>query len=340
MSLDLPLIWAGLIATAVALYVLLDGFDLGVGILFPFATPKERDVMIDAIAPVWDGNETWLVLGGGGLFAAFPLAYAIIMPAMYLPIGIMLTALIFRGVAFEFRAHGRKSGRKWWTFAFSAGSLVAAIAQGLVLGGFVQGITVEGRAFAGGSFDWLSPYGLLIAAGLTTGYALLGAGWLVFKAEAELQAKARRWVQRLIIAVSALMAAVSIATLFVNPEITARWGISLTGGFDLMQFLVVSPAPLIAAVAAIGVFVFARKGPDLAPYLASVGLYLAGFAGLAISLFPNVVPFDITYEDAAAHDSALGLLLVGTVVMLPIILAYTGYVYWLFRGKATGASYH
>ncbi|MEE2567042.1 cytochrome d ubiquinol oxidase subunit II [Hyphobacterium marinum] len=340
MSVDLPLIWAGLIATAVALYVLLDGFDLGVGILFPFASPEERDVMVNSIAPVWDGNETWLVLGGGGLFAAFPLAYAILMPALYLPIGVMLTALIFRGVAFEFRAHGRKSGRKWWTLAFSAGSMIAAVAQGFILGGFLQGVTVDGRSFAGGGFDWVSPYGALIAAGLVTGYALLGACWLIFKAKGDLQARARRWAMRLILAVSGLMAAVSIATLFVNPDITARWGISLSGGFDIGQFLLVSPAPLAAAIAATGVFLWARKGPDLAPYLAAVVLYLSGFAGLAISLFPNVVPFDITYVEAAARDNALGLMLAGTVVLLPLILGYTGYVYWLFRGKATGGSYH
>lgn len=340
MSLDLPLIWAALIATAVALYVLLDGFDLGVGILFPFATREERDVMVNSIAPVWDGNETWLVLGGGGLFAAFPLAYAIIMPAMYLPIGIMLTALIFRGVAFEFRAHGRGPGRKFWTLAFSAGSLVAAIAQGFVLGGFVQGIIVEGRSFAGGGFDWFTPYGVLIAVGLAAGYALLGAGWLIFKTSGKLQIKARRWAGRLVIAVAGLMAAVSIATLFVNPDITARWGISLTGGFDFGQFLLVSPAPLIAAAASLAIFLWARKGPDLAPYLATVVLYLAGFAGLAISLFPNVVPFDVSYAEAAARDNALALMLGGTVVLLPLILGYTGYVYWLFRGKATGGSYH
>lgn len=340
MSLDLPLIWAGLIATAVALYVLLDGFDLGVGILFPFATTQERDVMVNSIAPVWDGNETWLVLGGGGLFAAFPLAYAILMPALYLPIGVMLTALIFRGVAFEFRAHGRKSGKAWWSFAFSAGSFVAAIAQGFVLGGFIQGVTVEGRSFAGGGFDWLTPYGALIAAGLAAGYALLGACWLIFKTKGRLHEKARRWAVRLVLAVAGLMAAVSIATLFVNPEITARWGISLSGGVDIGQFLLVSPAPLAAIAAAIGVFLWARKGPDLAPYLAAVVLYLAGFAGLAISLFPNVVPFDITYVEAAARDNALALMLAGTAVLLPLILGYTGYVYWLFRGKATGDSYH
>ena len=197
MSLDLPLIWAGVLAVAVLLYVVFDGFDLGVGILFPFARgPADRDVMMDAIAPVWDGNETWLVLGGGGLFAAFPGAYAVIAPALYDPLMIMLLALVLRGVAFEFRLRGRQRGKAFWTAAFAGGSLVATLAQGLILGGFIQGFVVKDGAFAGGQFDWLSPYAILVALGLVAGYALLGAGWLVLKSENELHGDARHWAWR------------------------------------------------------------------------------------------------------------------------------------------------
>lgn len=338
--MDLPLIWAVIIATAVALYVLLDGFDLGVGILFPLASPKERDTMVASIAPVWDGNETWLVLGGGGLFAAFPLAYAIIMPALYLPVGIMLTALIFRGVAFEFRAHGRKSGKKWWTVAFAAGSTVAAVAQGFVLGGFLQGITIEGRSFAGGPFDWLTPYTLLVAAGLVAGYALLGAAWLVFKTDGELQRRARTWVRSLIVAVAIALGAVSLATLSLGGEIIARWGISLDGGVNLGQFAKFAIIPVLGVIASLAVWYFAKKGPDYMAYLATVGVFLSGFAGLAVSIFPHVVPFSVTVHEAAARDNALALMLVGTAVMLPIILGYTAYVYWIFRGKAEAGAYH
>src|SRR5262245_39514626 len=228
-GLELHMIWAVLIALAVFLYVALDGFDLGVGILFPFAkNARERDQMQAAIAPVWDGNETWLVLGGGGLFAAFPKAYAVIMPALYGPIILMLIALIFRGVAFEFRHHGRATGKRFWTFAFSAGSIAAAIAQGLVLGGFLQGIRVENGAYAGGAFEWLTPFSLLVAAAVVAGYALLGAAWLVFKTRGEVFERARGWVKQLALVVGLAMAAVSLATLNIDPRVTARWGLTMT----------------------------------------------------------------------------------------------------------------
>ena len=342
MTIDLPLIWALLIATAIFLYVVLDGFDLGVGILFPFATPKERDVMVSSIAPVWDGNETWLVLGGGGLFAAFPLAYAIVMPAMYLPIGFMLTALIFRGVAFEFRANAGPSGRgrKFWTAAFMGGSLVAALAQGLVLGGFLQGINVEGRAFAGDLFDWLTPFSVLVALSLAAGYALLGAAWLIFKTEGELQTKARAWSRRLVIGVAVAMFAVSLATLSLDPIITERWGASMTH-VDWSRFAVTAPLPLFTAAAAILCWLWSNSPRyHLRPYLAAIAIFAGGFVGLGVSLFPRIVPFEVTIWQAAAADNALALMLVGVSILLPVILGYTFYVYWIFRGKASAHGYH
>ena len=342
MSLDLPLIWAVIIATAVLLYVLLDGFDLGVGILFPFArSPADRDVMMNSIAPVWDGNETWLVLGGGGLFAAFPLAYAAVMPALYIPVILMLLALILRGVAFEFRLHGRRRGKAFWTAAFAGGSLVATIAQGFILGGFIQGITLNGTAFGGQPFDWLTPYTLLVAAGLVAGYALLGATWLIWKSQDELHGDARRWAWIAGAAVAALLAAVSLATLFVHPEVAERWGFAKGAGFQAEAFLPHLPIPLVGigglVVLAIGL---ARRSHGW-PHVGASLVFLSGYAGLAAGFFPNIVPYDMTFRQAANQDNALALMLVGVAILLPVILGYTAWVYWLFRGKVTSdAGYH
>ncbi|MDB5429690.1 MAG: cydB [Caulobacter sp.] len=341
MSLDLPLIWVTLIAVAVMLYVLLDGFDLGIGILFPFArSDEDRDTMMAAIAPVWDGNETWLVLGGGGLLAAFPAAYAVVMPAFYLPIMLMLMALILRGVAFEFRLHGRKRGKPFWTAAFAGGSFLAAIAQGLVLGGFIQGVTVRNGAFAGGPFDWLSPYSILTAAGVVAGYALLGAGWLVWKSEGELHGDGLRWARRALVAVAALLGAVSLATLIVHPQIAARWGLGHPG-VDIARLAVHLPIPLLGlaglALAGWGVW----KGSHRLPFAGGAVVFLSGYLGLAVSFFPYVVPYALTFRQAANVDSALSLMLIGIVILLPAILGYTVWVYWLFRGKApAGGGYH
>jgi cytochrome d ubiquinol oxidase subunit II len=340
MSLDLPLIWAGVIALAVLMYVLLDGFDLGIGILFPFATPRERDVMMETVAPIWDGNETWLVLGGGGLLAAFPFAYAALMPALYGPILLMLLALILRGVAFEFRHHGRGTGKAFWTAAFTGGSIAATLAQGLALGGFVQGVTLEGRSFAGGPFDWLTPYSGLVALGLVAGYALLGAAWLVWRTEGELQAKARRWAWIAVAATALLLGAVSLATLYVHPRIAARWGI-VDGAIDLARWLPLQVIPLIGLIGlGLGAFGLYRRH-DVTPFLGAYLVFLSGYVGLAVSFFPNIVPYDMTFRQAASADNALGLMLVGVAILLPAILGYTVWVYWLFRGKVGGdAGYH
>jgi cytochrome bd ubiquinol oxidase subunit II len=340
-GLELSLIWAVLIAVAVFMYVALDGFDLGVGILFPFAKDaRERDQMQAAIAPVWDGNETWLVLGGGGLFAAFPAAYAALIPAFYLPIYLMLIALIFRGVAFEFRHHARGTGKRWWTFAFAAGSIVATVAQGLVLGGFIQGVTVEDGAFAGGPFDWLTPFSLLVAVSLVVGYALLGGCWLVFKTQGELFERARRWVTTLSLLTALSLGAVSLATLGVDPRVTARWGLTMTS-VDWPAFIKLAPLPLAAAAICFLLWRRWSSTPHIAPYLLAVALFAIGYLGLAVSLWPYIVPFAMTPGDAAAADNALALMLYGALPLLPIILAYTGYVYWVFRAKVgEDASYH
>jgi len=340
-GLELSMIWAVLIAVAVFLYVALDGFDLGVGILFPFAKDaRERDQMQASIAPVWDGNETWLVLGGGGLFAAFPKAYAAVMPALYLPIFLMLLALIFRGVAFEFRHHGRERGKTWWTVAFSGGSIVATAAQGLVLGGFIQGIAIENGVFVGGTLDWLTPFSLLVAASLVVGYALLGAAWIVFKAQGELAERARRWVKQLALLTALAMGAVSLATLGVDARVTERWGLTMTS-VDWPVFIKLAPLPLLAGAILFLMWRGIEERKFLRPYLYAVGLFLVGYLGLAVSLWPFIVPFAMTPADAAAADNALELMLYGALVMLPVILAYTAFVYWTFRGKVDDdAAYH
>ena len=341
MTLDLPLVWAGIIAVAVLMYVLLDGFDLGIGILFPFAgSPAERDVIMDSVAPVWDGNETWLVLGGGGLLAAFPYAYAAIMPALYVPILIMLLALILRGVAFEFRLRARRRGKRFWTAAFAGGSITATLAQGLVLGGFIQGITLRDGAFAGGPFDWLTPYTLLVAAGLVAGYALLGATWLIWKTEGELHGRARRWARLSALAVAVLLAGVSLATLLVHPRIAARWGYE-AGSVDLDRLVQLSPIPTLGAlglaIVAWGLF---RRG-HVAPFVGTFLVFLSGYLGLAVGFFPFIVPYAMDFRQAASADNALALMLVGVAILLPAILGYTVWVYWLFRGKVSAdAGYH
>lgn len=341
--LDLSLIWAGLIATAVLLYVTLDGFDLGVGILFPFAKSKEeRDVMMNTIAPVWDGNETWLVLGGGGLLAAFPLAYSVLMPALYLPVLLMLAGLILRGVAFEFRFRARNRGRKFWTQMFAGGSILTAVAQGLILGGFIQGVTVENDRFAGGPFDWLTPYTLLVGAGIVAGYALLGGAWLMMKTKDNLHGDARRWTLISAGAVGALLAGVSIATLLVHHRIGMRWGIDsaeITIAWDILLPRLVIPALGLAGLAT--TIVMARRGSHLWPFIGALLVFLSGYLGLAVSFMPYVVPYALDFRQAAAPDNALGLMLVGTVLILPAILGYTAWVYWVFRGKVDGESgYH
>ena len=343
MTPDLPLIWAGILALAVLLYVLLDGFDLGIGILFPFARSKEdRDVMMNTVAPVWDGNETWLVLGGGGLLAAFPLAYSILMPALYLPVLLMLGGLILRGVAFEFRFRARRRGRVFWTQMFAGGSILTTFSQGLILGGFIQGVTVADQRFSGGPFDWLTPYTVLVAVGLVAGYALLGGSWLMLKTRDDLHGDARRWTRWAALAVVVLLVAVSLATLFVHPRVGARWGIDLAG--PTLDWATLGPRLAIPALGLSGlglIFLGLRRGSHVRPFVGALLVFLSGYLGLAVGFMPDVVPYAVDFRAAAAPDNALGLMLVGTSVIVPMILGYTAWVYWVFRGKIDAeAGYH
>jgi cytochrome bd ubiquinol oxidase subunit II len=330
----LPVIWAALIGVAVALYVVLDGFDLGVGILFPFARQeRERDQMVDSIAPFWDGNETWLVLGGGGLLVAFPRAYAVIMPAFYLPVIAMLLALVFRGVAFEFRSVADTS-KKYWNAAFAGGSTVAALAQGLILGGLIQGIKVENGAFAGGAFDFATPFALLCALGVTAGYALLGATWLVMKTEGPVADRARQHAKLLLLVVLGFMGLVSLWTPLAFPRIAQRW-------FSTPNIFFLWPVPVVTGLVALLAWRWLEAGRDIAPFLAAIALFMLGYLGLAISTFPYLVPPTLTVWQTAAAPASQVFMLIGTVALLPIILGYVVFVYWLFRGKVReGEGYH
>jgi cytochrome d ubiquinol oxidase subunit II len=330
----LPVFWAALIGVAVALYVVLDGFDLGIGILFPFAkTEDERDQMMNSVAPFWDGNETWLVLGGGGLWVAFPQAYAVIMPAFYVPMIVMLLALVFRGVAFEFRWVARTS-KRYWNFAFVAGSGLAGFAQGVILGALIQGIKVENGQFAGGAFDWATPFALLCGCGLVAGYALLGATWLVMKTEGPVAESARQNAKTLIVVVLGFMAVVSLWTPLSVPRIAARW-------FTTPNIFYLWPVPIVTALVALVAWRALMRGGERAPFFCTIALFLLGYLGLVISSYPYLVPPSLTVWQTAAAPASQLFTLVGTAVLLPIILGYYGFVYWLFRGKLReGEGYH
>lgn len=326
MHIELSFIWAGIIAFAVLAYVVLDGFDLGIGIVFPFfRNRRDRDVMTNSIAPVWDGNETWLVLGGGGLMAVFPLAYAIIMPALYMPIILMLVSLIFRGVAFEFRWRTHHESHLW-DFGFWIGSSLAAIMQGISLGALVQGIAVEGRQYAGGWWDWLTPFSILTGIAVLVGYALLGATWLNLKTTGDIQIRSAKLARPLSLVLLALIGAVSLWTPFINEIYFERWFGWPTAFFS-------SFVPLLLAACALALWHGLNHGRHLQPFLSALGIFVLTFAGLGVSFYPYMVPGVLTIREAAAPESSLKFLLVGTVVLVPMILAYTAYAYWVFRGK-------
>jgi cytochrome d ubiquinol oxidase subunit II len=352
MTFDLTLIWAIILATAVFLYVVMDGFDLGVGILFPFIrTKSERDTMVNTIAPFWDGNETWLVLGGGGLLAVFPIAYAIIMPALYMPVIIMLLALVFRGVSFEMRFKARSTrGQRLWDSAFSWGSYGAAFCQGIMLGALVQGIKVKSQAYAGAWWDWLSPFSVFTGIAVVLGYGLLGACWLIWKTEGPLQKQALHTALRLGALTLLCIALVSAIMPLLSPTFRDRW-------FTLPNLFYAAPVPLLVVLLAWRFFVTLsrlekdktapishekrRMWTDSAPFLYALGLFFLSYAGLCISMWPMIVPPHITLHEAAASPSSQRFLLVGALILVPTILTYTAYVYWIFRGKiSTETGYH
>jgi cytochrome d ubiquinol oxidase subunit II len=328
----LPLAWLAIIAFAIFMYVLLDGFVLGTGILFSLVpSDADRDAMMTSVAPIWDGNETWLVLGVGALFAVFPLAYSIVLPALYLPFLIMLLGLIFRGVAFEFRFKTRRR-RGIWDRAFQWGSIAATFAQGLVLGAFVQGISLDGTRYVGGAFGWLTPFGIVVGLALITGYALLGSTWLVIKAPSALEAWARRASARLLLIVLVLLAVISFWVTRLDNDIAARW-------FSLPNFYWLSQLPLATVLVGYCHWRATHSRARLWPFALTMVLFTLGYAGLAISLWPNIVPHEIPYWEAAGAPGSQTFLLVGVAITLPAVLFYTAYSYWVFRGKVRRAAY-
>lgn len=335
MGIDLSIIWAIIIAFSIMMYVVMDGFDLGIGMLYPFMPDRhDRDVMMNTVAPIWDGNETWLVLGGTGLMAAFPLAYSVVLSALYLPIILMLLGLIFRGVAFEFRFKANDRERHLWDKAFISGSLIATFSQGVVLGAYVSGISVSGRAYAGGPLDWLAPFPLFTGAGLVIAYSLLGSTWLIMKTEGDLQARMVRITRPLAWALLAVIIVISLWTPLAQPNIAQRW-------FSWPNLLWFSPVPLLVGLSIYLLQRALKREPQAAPFLYTLGLVFLGYSGLAISIWPNVIPPNISIWDAAAPPQSQGFTLVGALFIIPIILMYTVWAYYVFRGKVRrGEGYH
>jgi cytochrome d ubiquinol oxidase subunit II len=329
----LPLVWGAILALAVFLYVLLGGYDLGLGVLFPLApTHADRDAMMGSVAPFWDGNETWLVMGGGGLLAAFPLAYAVMLPALYIPIILMLIGLILRGVAFEFRFKADR--HRWmWDAAFTLGSVLAALMQGVVMGAFVQGFAVADNKFAGGAFDWLTPFSVVTAIALVSGYVLLSAGWLIMKADEALRDWAYVVARYALIAVGVFILIFSLWTPLLHPEIAARW-------FKPAHMVMLSPVPLATAATLAALWIALKRRMRYAPFLLGVAIFLLCYTGLGVSLFPFIIPPSITLWQAAAAPESQLFMLYGAVPILPIILGYTAYSYYVFWDATEHEGYH
>jgi cytochrome bd ubiquinol oxidase subunit II len=333
-ALNFVPVWTLILGAGIFFYVLLDGFDLGVGMVYNFMPDtRSRNLVMNAIAPVWDGNETWLVLGGVALLAAFPLAFAILIPALYFPILIMLLALVFRGVAFEFRFRDAEH-KTFWDHGFFYGSLIATLAQGMMLGAFIQGFKVEGRAFAGGPLDFLTPFSVLTGIALVFGYGLLGAGWLVLKTEDDIQARARRYGRVCLVGVVVGIIVVSLWTPLASDAVFSRW-------FSWPNILILSPVPIATALVAWATW-RALDGPSQAGgFIGAVCLFALSYIGITISLFPMIVPHHFTLTQAASPPGTQAFLLVGTLFLLPVIFFYSGWSYWVFRGKVRAdVGYH
>ena len=329
MGIDLPLIWAVIIIFGVMMYVVMDGFDLGIGMLFPFVKgEQDRDVMMNTVAPVWDGNETWLILGGAGLFGAFPLAYSVVLEALYLPLILMLIGLIFRGVAFEFRFKAKADKRHIWDKAFIWGSLVATFFQGVALGAFIEGFKVVDRHFVGGTLDWLTPFSLFSGLGLIVAYTLLGCTWLIMKTEGPLQQQMHDLAKPLALVLLVVIGIVSLWTPIAYPQIADRW-------FSMPNLIWFMPVPLLVLVTFYGLLKAVARNAHYTPFLLTLVLIFLGYSGLGISLWPNIIPPSISIWDAAAPPQSQGFMLVGTLFILPFILMYTFWSYYVFRGKVT-----
>ncbi|VTZ26680.1 Cytochrome d ubiquinol oxidase subunit II [Methylocella tundrae] len=335
MGIDLPIIWAVIIAFGLMMYVVMDGFDLGIGILFPFVKDRnDRDCMVNTVAPVWDGNETWLVLGGAGLLAAFPLAYSFLLSALYLPLVLMLAGLIWRGVAFEFRFKADEEHKWFWDHAFAWGSYIATFFQGVALGAVINGFKVEGPSYIGGAFDWLTPFSLFTGLGLLVAYALLGSTWLIMKTEGDLQRRMIELARPITLTLLGVIVVVSIWTPLTHADVAARW-------FTFPNLIFFSPVPILVLAASLGILHFLKRETHSTPFLLALALLFLGYSGLGISMWPNIIPPDVSIRAAAGPPQSLGFALVGALFIVPIILTYTAWSYYVFRGKVkVGDGYH
>jgi cytochrome d ubiquinol oxidase subunit II len=327
MNIDPSSLWAVVIFFAVIMYVIMDGFDLGIGMLFPFVPDRhDRDVMMNTVAPVWDGNEMWLVLGGAGLMAAFPLAYSVILSALYQPLILMLLGLIFRGVAFEFRFKALDHERHFWNKAFIGGSITAAFFQGVILGAYISGIPVINREFSGGAFDWISPFSIFTGVGVLIAYTFLGSTWLIMKTEGYLQRRMIQITTPLAFLISAAIVTISIWTPLANADIANRW-------FSIPNFLYLSPVPVMVALSLYFLTRSLKMGKDSGPFLSALCVVLLGFIGLTISIWPNIIPPNISIWEAASPKQSQVFTLVGALPIIPMIIAYSTWAYYVFRGK-------
>jgi cytochrome bd ubiquinol oxidase subunit II len=330
MGIDLPVLWAIIIGVGLMMYIVMDGFDLGIGILFPFVRDRQqRDLMVNSVAPVWDGNETWLVLGGAALYAAFPLAYGLILSALYLPIMLMLAGLILRGVSFEFRFKAEDRFKPLWDRAFSFGSFLAAFCQGVALGAWVNGFPTQDYNFTGGALDCFTPFSLLTGVGAIVSYSLLGSTWLVMKTEDALKRQMRRLAQWIAILLFFVIFAVSLWAPLAHDEILDRWLVMP----NLFYF---APVPLLVLITTwLQLRVLQNRDIEAAPFALALFMIFLGYTGLAISMWPNIIPPRISIWDAASSPESMGFTLVGTLFIIPIIMAYTSWSYYVFRGKSS-----
>ncbi|MEL7939100.1 cytochrome d ubiquinol oxidase subunit II [Pseudomonas delhiensis] len=335
MGIDLPLIWAIIIIFGVMMYVVMDGFDLGIGMLYPFfKDERDRDVMMNTVAPVWDGNETWLVLGGAALFGAFPMAYSVVLSALYLPLVLMLVGLIFRGVAFEFRFKAKAHKRHIWDKAFIGGSLAATFFQGVALGAFIEGLPVVDGQYAGGSLDWLAPFPLFCGLGLIVAYSLLGCTWLIMKTEGKLQERMHDLARPLALVLLAVIGIVSLWTPLAHEAIAQRW-------FSLPNLFWFLPVPLLVLLTFYALLRSVARNDNALPFVLTLVLIFLGYSGLGISLWPNIIPPGVSIQAASAPPQSQGFMLVGALFIIPFILGYTAWSYYVFRGKVKhGDGYH
>ncbi|MGF6771882.1 cytochrome d ubiquinol oxidase subunit II [Paraburkholderia sp. GAS199] len=332
--MDITVVWAAIIALGLFMYIVLDGFDLGIGMIFPFFPAEdERDMMMHSIAPVWDGNETWLVLGGAALFAAFPMVYSVALSGLYLPIIFMLVCLIFRGVSFEVRGKARRT-KNLWNLSFICGSAGAAFFQGVILGAYLHGIPVKDGVFSGDPFFWVTPFSFFTGMGLMVTYALQGATYLVMKTGGEFQARIRTLVWPLTLALLGFIIAVSVWTPLTDAQVASRW-------FDSTFRYRLYPVPILVAITAVLMYAALKRRAEAAPFVLCLVLILLGYIGLLVSIWPYAIPNSVTLWDAAAPRSSQMFAIVGAVIIIPIICVYTTAGYWVFRGKVEpGSQYH